>query len=62
VFSQLGPPGAAFENDEGDAPGSQILLMADPPVSREQNIEAGVFSGCKSAPLLRVSQPLHCAV
>lgn len=37
------PPGATRQNDEGDAACSHVLLVADAPVGREQQLEARVL-------------------
>ncbi len=39
------PPGATLQNDEGDATYSQVLLVADAPVGREQQLEPCLLGG-----------------
>jgi hypothetical protein len=50
------PLGAARQNDKGDAPPSEVLLVAS---SSSKLASSAAF---KSAPLLSVYQPLACAV
>ena len=39
VSSNVRPPGTASEDDDGDTPCGQVLLVADAAVSREEQIE-----------------------
>ena len=45
MLSDAGPLGATAQNDEGNTPGSQVLLVAYAPVSCEEQLEACLF-GC----------------
>ena len=61
MLPDAGPLGAARQSDEGDAPRSQVLLVADAAVGREQQLEPCRFRGvqeraiaqCVPAPGLR---------
>ena len=43
------PPGATRQNDESDRGVLQVLLVADAPVGREQQLEACLLGGVQAA-------------
>lgn len=42
-----GPLGGAGQDEQGDPPRTQSLLKANPPVRRDQQLEAGLLGGCQ---------------
>jgi len=62
MLPDTGPLGAARQNDKGDAPLSQVLLVADATVGREQQLEPRLLGGAQERTMLSLSQPLACAV
>src|SRR5712692_2640594 len=45
MLPNAGPPGAAGQNDQSDAPYSQVLLVADASIGRDQQLEPRIFRG-----------------
>jgi hypothetical protein len=45
MLPDAGPPGATRQNDEGDAAHSQVLLVADSTVGRDQQLEPRLLGG-----------------
>ena len=62
MLSDAGPLDAPSQNDEGDAPCTQVLLVAYAPVGREQELEPASSAAFSKAQLLSVSHPLDWAV
>jgi len=56
------PPAGTCQDNDGDAACLQVLLVADAPVGREQQLEPCRLGGVQERPLLSVSQPFDCAV
>ena len=50
------------QDDEGNPPALQILLIADSPICREEEINAASSAAFSKAPSVNLSQPLAFAV
>ena len=52
MMSNERPLGATRQNDERDAPGSQVLLVANAAVGGEQQLEPSVLGGVQQRPVV----------